>query len=111
MEHHLYLNIHITPKTSNQEFCVQDSRIVASVFINNVSKAITITDNTQLLLNNINGLFGGVDITDLGNYLQETKEFIRCHPKYSNEDMKNAFIISINEYNETRKDNIKLFVS
>lgn len=107
---HLYLNIYITPKTPNDEFNEQDSRIVASVFISGLSRSVSIVDNTKLLLNDTNGLFGGVDITDLGNYLQEAKDLIRCNLKYSIDDMRNTFIITINEYNETRKDNIKLIV-
>lgn len=109
MENHIYLNIHVTTD-SNEEVTEKDSRVVASVYINNVSRAITVIDNTQLLFNASAGLFAGVDLTDLGGYLHETKELIRCNPKYSEDDIKNAFIVCIEDYNKTREDNVKLVV-
>lgn len=109
MEQCFYLNIHITPKSA-EEFNKRDSRVVACVFVNSISKTISIIDNTHLLLNNLEGLFGGVDVTDLPKYLYETKELVRCNPKYTSDDIRNAFIVTVNEYNETRTDDVKLVV-
>lgn len=109
MDHHTYLNIYVATK-SCEEIKGSEAKVVATVYINNISRSITIIDNTQILLNISAGIFAGVDLTDLGNYLQETKELIRCNASYEEKDMINAFKVAITDYNKTRKDDIKLVV-
>lgn len=104
MDNHLYFNFYITDKLSSDEFEIQNGRVVASVFINNASKTISIIDHTQLLFNSSNGLFGGVNVTDLIGYLYEAKALIRCAHDYTNDEIKKIFTVAVMDYNSTRDD-------